>query len=138
MQSKCHEALLQPTRLHQHFSLSDSHSVSREAEPVEDENLQGEEEEEEQMDEEYTEMISEEGESPVTFSYEEGSGGYEGSAFDVLMADRSATAESETGSGESWTVTDNDKGNLSVPRPPSSLYLPFSAPCSLTCPCFCA
>ncbi|XP_018522202.1 serglycin [Lates calcarifer] len=81
-----------------------------EAEPVEDENLQGGEEEEEQMDEEYTEMISEEGESPVTFSYEEGSGGYEGSAFDVLMADRSATAESETGSGESWTVTDNDKG----------------------------
>ncbi|XP_056237269.1 serglycin [Seriola aureovittata] len=75
-----------------------------EAEPVEDESPQREEEDEEEegkMEEEETPMTSEQGESPGFFLPEEGSGGYEGSAFGGVIMDQAfGTAESETGSGE--------------------------------------
>lgn len=72
-----------------------------------------EEEEEEEMEEEETPMMIEDGESPMG---EDGSG-YEGSAaedtfMDKFMQDRAfELAESETGSGESWTEELN-KGNF--------------------------
>lgn len=91
-----------------------THSVSREAEPVEDESPEIEEEEEK---EDIMPMTGEEGETPVVFLNEEGSGGYEGSASEgPFTEDRVfAPAESETGSGESWAEKDTDlfKGNLS-------------------------
>lgn len=75
---------------------SDSHSVSREAEPIEEESPLWEVEEDE------TPMTSEEGESPVNVLTEDGSGGYEGSATD--MTDLIfVPVESDTGSGDSWT-----------------------------------
>ncbi|XP_035484112.1 serglycin [Scophthalmus maximus] len=75
--------------------------------PVEDEGPQREEDEVDQMVEEMS-MIGEEGESPVP---EEGSGVYEGSASEgPFIADRAfVTAESETGSGESWKVNDMER-----------------------------
>ncbi|XP_044051913.1 serglycin [Siniperca chuatsi] len=74
-----------------------------EAEPVEDESPLREEEEEEEMKEEETQM-SEEGESPVVYLQEEGSGDEGSAGEDKFMADRAfMTAESEPGSGESWT-----------------------------------
>ncbi|XP_065809111.1 serglycin [Labrus bergylta] len=71
------------------------------AEPVEDEKPDREEGAEEQVEEEEdTPMQSEEGESPFVYIYEEGSGGYEGSAAeDTFMADKAI----ETGSGASST-----------------------------------
>lgn len=74
---------------------SDSHSVSRDAEPIEEESPLWEVEEEETP-------ISEKEESPVNFLTEDGSGGYEGSATD--MTDLIfVPVESDTGSGDSWT-----------------------------------
>lgn len=99
---------------------------------MEDEGPQREEDEVDQMVEEMS-MIGEEGESPVP---EEGSGVYEGSASEgPFIADRAfVTAESETGSGESWKVNDMERnqGNFSFPLPPSCLG-PHSF--SLICPC---
>lgn len=93
--------------------MTDSHCVSREAEPVESEIPLREEEEEEDVLEEETPMLSEEGESPMFYMPEEGSGGYEGSAADIIpMADQAfEAAESETGSGQSWTEKDMKLGN---------------------------
>ncbi|XP_040898848.1 serglycin [Toxotes jaculatrix] len=86
-----------------------------EAKPVEDESPQREEEEEDEMEEE---MLSEGGESPMSVQAEEGSGGYEGSAYyGLYVADR--PYESETGSGESWTNKDMDQykaGDMRGPR----------------------
>ncbi|XP_039993143.1 serglycin [Xiphias gladius] len=78
-----------------------------EAEPVEDESPEIEEEEEK---EDIMPMTGEEGETPVVFLNEEGSGGYEGSASEgPFTEDRVfAPAESETGSGESWAEKDTD------------------------------
>ncbi len=131
----------QPAKLHQHFLMSDSHSVSREAEPVEDESPLGEEEEEEEMEE--GEVMSDKEESPMG---EDGSG-YEGSAVeDTFMADRAFwTAESETGSGESWQEEPN-KGNFlgkGLHLHGFSLFFFFRssfspASCSLICPCLSA
>ncbi|XP_041792114.1 serglycin [Chelmon rostratus] len=83
-----------------------------EAEPVESEIPLREEEEEEDVLEEETPMLSEEGESPMFYMPEEGSGGYEGSAADIIpMADQAfEAAESETGSGQSWTEKDMKLG----------------------------
>ncbi|XP_070818910.1 serglycin [Chaetodon trifascialis] len=82
-----------------------------EAEPAEGESPLREEGEEEDVVEEETPMLGEEGESPMYFMPEEGSGGYEGSADYVMQADRAfETAESETGSGESWTEKDMKLG----------------------------
>lgn len=81
--------------------------MSREAEPVEDESPLREEEEDE------TQMISEEGESPDIVLSEDGSGSYEGSVADI--ADRAFVPfESDTGSGESWTeeYMESDKGKF--------------------------
>lgn len=75
-----------------------------EAEPVEDERQPTEESEEQ----EETSMLSEEGESPMVFLPEEGSGGYEGSAYESpYMADQATeAADGETGSGETWAKDD--------------------------------
>lgn len=72
------------------------------AEPVEDEkpDREGEEVVEEEEEEEETPLLGEEGESPVIYLQEEGSGGYEGSAAgESFMADKAF----ETGSGASST-----------------------------------
>lgn len=83
------------------FSLSDSHSVSREAEPVE--------EKEEYED---TAIVSD----PPFFEFPEEGSGFEGSADeDTFMADPAfVSAESEPGSGETWTEKDMGlrKGNF--------------------------
>ena len=104
---------LQPTELHQHFSIFHFHSVSRESVPVEDERPPREEVEED--------LPAISGESPQP---EEGSAGYEGSATEwPFIADRAfGTAESEAGSGESWTKSDMDryKGNVGFLLPPPS------------------
>ncbi|XP_035992283.1 serglycin [Fundulus heteroclitus] len=79
-----------------------------EAEPVEGESPSREEEEEEEVVEEETPMRSEDGESPLFV--EEGSG-YEGSATDYMsFADEPTGAESETGSGDSWTESAQPQG----------------------------
>ncbi|XP_073320954.1 serglycin [Pagrus major] len=81
-----------------------------EAEPVEDERPQREEGD---VPEEEEPMMGQEGESP---EYDYGSGQYEGSGAEGWpMADVGfAAAESETGSGESWT--EEDKGGNMMRR----------------------
>lgn len=84
-----------------------THSVSRDAEPVEDESPLREEEEDK------TQTISKEGESTDIVLSEDGSGSYEGPAADI--ADRAfVPLESDTGSGESWTeeYMEWDKGKF--------------------------
>ncbi|KAM4743626.1 serglycin [Anableps anableps] len=76
------------------------------AEPVEDESPSWEHKKEEVVEKE-TPMRSEDGESPWLYPAEEGSG-YEGSATDYLPF--ATGAESETGSGESWTDSVQSKG----------------------------
>uniref|UniRef100_A0A3B4VH32 Uncharacterized protein n=1 Tax=Seriola dumerili TaxID=41447 RepID=A0A3B4VH32_SERDU len=80
------------------------------------------------MEEEETPMISEQGESPGDFLPEEGSGGYEGSAFGgVIMAHPAfGTAESETGSGEK--DMDPQTGNFNFQLPSSCQGPPFFCP----------
>lgn len=84
----------------------------RDAEPVEDESPPGEDPKEEVEEDEETPMRSDDGESPWFVPVEEGSGS-EGSATDYLsFADEPRAAESETGSGESWTDSVQPKGIL--------------------------
>ncbi|XP_051236504.1 serglycin [Dicentrarchus labrax] len=91
-----------------------------EAEPVEDESPMRDEEEEEEMEEDDAPMMSDvgdEGESPDVIQPEDGSGYYEGSA-DTLM-DRLpyfVNAESEPGSGESWTEEESKGGDMKLMR----------------------
>ncbi|MEQ2283767.1 hypothetical protein AMECASPLE_014974 [Ameca splendens] len=78
-----------------------------EAEYLEAKSVEGEspsrEEEDEEVVEDEAPMKGEDGESPWFNPLDEGSG-YEGSATDYLLfADGPTGAESETGSGESWT-----------------------------------
>lgn len=71
------------------------------AEPIEGESPSRDEKEE--VVEEETPMRSEDGESPWLFPVDEGSA-FEGSATDYFpFADQPTGAESEPGSGESWT-----------------------------------
>lgn len=113
----------------------DIYCVSREAELVEDEHPDREEEKEE----EELQTIGDEGESPMS-SYEDGSGGLEGSAdLYAYAADQVIVpAEGDTGSG--GTGVDYN-GNFSCQI--SSLiiistvcHLLFPAPCSVIQPCF--
>ena len=60
------------------------------------------------MEEEETPVQSEDGESPVIFPGEEGSG-YEGSGYFTDFA-----TAAETGSGEAWTADFLQKGTLMV------------------------
>lgn len=106
----------------------DSPSVSREAQPVEDESTLWEEVEEEEQEEEDEEdemlIQSEEGESPEEVS-EDGSGGYEGSAGWGFVP-----FEGDKGSGESWT----EEGNYLEKQPSFDwriIYVCIS--CSLMC-----
>ncbi len=85
-------------------------SVSRDAKPVEEESKPWEEDKQDYDYVEETPMKSEDGESPVSFLPEEGSGGFEGSGAEVPpMKDQPyETTEAEMGSGE----TDLDLGNF--------------------------
>lgn len=62
--------------------------------------------EEEEDEDEVTPVMREDGESPMDSAlFDKGSGDFEGSADDSMFIEDQApmTAESETGSGESWT-----------------------------------
>lgn len=90
---------------------------------MEDEHPDREGDEEDELEKEESQLIGDEGESPI---YDNGSGFFEGSA-DTFIADQGfMTTESETGSGEG--DMDLYKGNYRCQISPLGVVPCFSAP----------